>query len=507
MMRTVCFLGNCQAETLAKFYQRTVARRTGETVRYFSYSYPVAAEGVSFIEQADVVMSQRVDWTPAADAARRNATGRVIEFPMASGAFLWPFGHQDDARVQAADSQIMAGAQPDPQSHGMVQAYRLLKTDRPAAEIIDAYVDLDFGSIVNLDRFHEFVVGRQRLHDEATGFDTVGFVEENLPCAPLFYTLGHFTEPMMRYMVGEVFARLDVAADDIDRIKNLVRRSDLMAGYSHPIHPSVARHFKLSYIDEHTTYLFRSGERLSFRDYVSRIVNRNFNMTLIRGFIAMQGAARSPEALAEVVDLLRQGIAESVGSAAGQLALARMLTQQGRPEEALDAMRHAFELAPDDPDCAIHLSQRLLDAGAAAEADAVLARAVMLSPDDLPLQRHHLTLLSKQRRFEDSLVPGGRAFAIDPADEHVARLLIHALNALQRHAEAEALARAALRWQPRSAAIHHSLSQALWGRRRYAEAVEAQAQAAALEPLSDWHRQRLDDYRARVPAAAAPQPV
>jgi Tfp pilus assembly protein PilF len=504
-MKTICFIGNCQAETLANFYRRTVAVRTGELVRYLSYSYTIPDDGIAFIEKADTVVLQKVDWAPHLDISKLKLLGRVVVFPMVSGAFLWPFAGGHDGLVNEADLDHMEGEQPEPQSHGMVQVNRLLKADRPADEIIDEYINLDFASILNLDRFRELFADRQRERDEATGFTVSAFIDENVQKESLFYTLGHYTAPVMRYMVREVFKRLDVRPEDLDRIDRLVRRSDLLAEYTHPIHPSVARHFGLTYADEKTLYLFRSGERFNFRDYVSQIVKRNFNMKLVHGYIAMRSAAQSPAALSAVAALLKEGLAQSVGSASGEAALSYVLVKQGRNEESLAALHRAYALAPGDPDRAIHLANRLSEVGRSEEAKAVLTTALALVPDDVPLLRQQGFVLSRERRFEESLVPLSHAFALDPADEHVGRMLTHALNTLGRYGEAEAIARAAITWQPNYALLHHTLAQSLWGQCCYVEAVEAQERAASLDPTADWLRDRVAYYRKTMPASAPQQ--
>jgi tetratricopeptide (TPR) repeat protein len=504
-MRTICFIGNCQAETLAKFYRRTLAIRTGEVVRYLSYSYTIPDEGLAFIEKADTVVLQKVDWAPDFDISKLSLRGRVVAFPMVSGAFIWPFAGGHDGLVNEAELDHMESEQPEPQSHGMVQVNRLLKTDRPADEIIDEYINLDFASILNLDRFRELFADRQRERDEATGFAVSAFIDENVQKESLFYTLGHYTAPVMRYMVREVFKRLDVPLEDLDRIDRLVRRSDLLAEYTHPIHPSVGRHFGLTYADEKTLYLFRSGERFNFRDYVSQIVKRNFNMKLVRGYIAMRTAVQSPAALSDVAALLEEGLAQSVGSASGEAALSYVLLKQGRNEESLAALERAYALAPGDPDSAIHLANRLGEVERSEEAKSVLARTLALMPDDVPLLRQQAFVLSRERLFEESLVPLRHAFALDPADEHVGRMFIHALNTLGRYVEAEVVARAAITWLPNYVLYHHSLAQALWGQRRYAEAVDAQERAVSLDPTADWLRDRLAHYRKTMPTSAPQQ--
>jgi tetratricopeptide (TPR) repeat protein len=84
-------------------------------------------------------------------------------------------------------------------------------------------------------------------------------------------------------------------------------------------------------------------------------------------------------------------------------------------------------------------------------------------------------------------------------------MFIHALNTLGRYVEAEVVARAALTWQPNYALHHHTLAQALWGQRRYAEAVDVQKRAASLDPTADFLRDRLAHYQKTMPASAEQQ--
>ena len=499
-MTTLSFIGNCQAFMLADFYKRVIASDKGDVVRRFDFNLPMTNEDRAFVAKSDIVVIQKVEWPTQIRCNDLQITGRAVEFPQVGISFLWPFGYKDDFKAEEAEDQIdLSGGQPSPQAHGIVQVRRLLQRDRPADQIVDEYVALDFGSIIDLDRFFELAAQKQKQRDAATGFNLMDYIQEALRKDLLFYTPTHFTPYMMKQIVRELFPRLDLSKKEVERVAKLPRTSDVRAGYSYPVHPSIARHFGLTYITDDTKYQFRSGERFTFREYVSRIVKGSFSVKLRQANIKLRTVMNQVGETAETIRFVKEGLADSVGAAGTEAALSRILFSQGDKEESLQALQRAFDLAPEYPDYALHLSIRLVDMRRISEAEEVLVRGLAFSFEDVPLLRHHTFFLQKQLRFAESLVSARQAFQIDPADEHVARMLTHALNVLERYREAEAVAREALSWRPLRAAMHNLLAQALWGQQCFDEAIDAQAAAVDLEPESDWHLDRLHYYRSKTP--------
>ena len=97
-----------------------------------------------------------------------------------------------------------------------------------------------------------------------------------------------------------------------------------------PIHPVVARHFKLQWVTEEQRYPVRSEGSFTFSEYVRRYMAYEWNEPLAKG---MRGMATDDAD--KRLETLRQGLALSPASADGHATHAQILMRLGRNAEAL----------------------------------------------------------------------------------------------------------------------------------------------------------------------------
>ncbi len=134
---------------------------------------------------------------------------------------------------------------------------------------------------------------------------------------------------------------------------------------------------------------------------------------------------------AEAGTLLRQTISEIPEAAAPHHALGLSLIRQKRYDEAMQSLKRATELEPDQPRYAYVYAVALQSAGKAAEARGVLGRALLASPSNVDI----LTLLLQDalgiRDLKGALSYAERLRVLRPDEPTLAQLIDRLSSAIQ----------------------------------------------------------------------------
>lgn len=210
------------------------------------------------------------------------------------------------------------------------------------------------------------------------------------------------------------------------------------------------------------------------------------------------------------VDALTRAVGDDLNNPAWHRLLAGALLLQDRPEDALAEFIAAVIADPRDPDAHLGVGQIYLDAGRNAEAVPALRRATELKPDSIEAEYALATALTRlgddreaTRHFEhveqvqrQRLEDRRRTLSLDSLREEAA------LRAREHdHDRAAALWRQAIQRDPRRAADHAGLADALAGAGRLDAAILEYERAAALGADPIVYR-RLADLLARAGRAA-----
>jgi Tfp pilus assembly protein PilF len=163
-------------------------------------------------------------------------------------------------------------------------------------------------------------------------------------------------------------------------------------------------------------------------------------------------------------------------------ALCMALQFQGRNAEALEPLRRAAQLLPNDIDICFNLSEVLLAAGRPAEAQASLRRALALNPRHVPAHFSLGRALADCAQHAEAESSYRAALALDPSVAEGHNNLGVLLLDRQRPDEAEASFRQALSLKQAFAEAHGNLGLALKEQGRLTEAVAAFEIALALKP-------------------------
>ena len=181
------------------------------------------------------------------------------------------------------------------------------------------------------------------------------------------------------------------------------------------------------------------------------------------------------------------------------------LKQLGRLDEALEPMRRAAQLLPDDAGAQHNLAVAFLHLQRPAEAEATLRRVLMLQADHAEAQFQLGHLLRAQGRYGEAEAAFRRTAELRPdyADAHIN--LGNALQEQGRMSEAEASYRRALEIAPERPETHGNLGNALRDQGRLEEAGASFRRALALQPQAVEHA--LHAGLLLPPIPASPQAI
>lgn len=164
------------------------------------------------------------------------------------------------------------------------------------------------------------------------------------------------------------------------------------------------------------------------------------------------------------------------------LLLARIRLAAGDPARALEAADAAIAVAPTLFHPLVLRGHALVDLRRFKEAAAVADEILALGPDDAYAQRSAAAILGEARNGQQALNAAWRAVELDP-EEPQAHLVLGLVAArMELFDLAERAYREALRLDPELAEAQHDIGVIRLEQRRYAEALEHLADAAALAP-------------------------
>ncbi|HEX4943727.1 MAG TPA: tetratricopeptide repeat protein, partial [Usitatibacteraceae bacterium] len=171
------------------------------------------------------------------------------------------------------------------------------------------------------------------------------------------------------------------------------------------------------------------------------------------------------------------------GHGLGWKALGVACLRLGRSEEAIESLRKAARLLPDDPETHGHLGNLLLETGLPGEAEVALRRVVSLQPR---LARTHVRLgdaLCALHRFPEAEAEFRAALDLDRGSAQAHCGLGRTLASQERLEDAKASYRRALTIEPGHPEAYAGIGAILMGQQRMAEAEALCREALARDPL------------------------
>lgn len=527
MGRRVVFIGNCQAQALWTFYRENLTPGDEEI---HSIYFQTTDEGeVNLLRSADVVVEQIFHGPNQIVTDNIRADCQRIAFPMAMGAYFWPYASEPHIRNEVVDFAPHFPGGPWGGEMGDSYLNRLISRGVPTDEAVETYLALDIGRHANLDRLKELHLGWQRQRDAVAGIDLAGIIVDCFRTKQLFTMRGHQELPLFAPVADRVFRQMQIAPAAIEEgLANLlsvpVRDRDM------PMHPRLIQHYGLEWLDPEATFMDPWWGPITFREWVRRYMDYDWNRDLHMGiYLAGQAGA---DALPD----LQRGIASSPNSLFGLRTLSEVYAARGEFERAEDALRRAARIDPvyTGPRLARFLQERSKPAQAEAVLRALIARfpkrqatsfelADLLTalgrPADVAVvlrlvvprltRRHprgHTAVGDRLLRAGDpaaAIEAYQAALEIDPAHADALWGQAEALQHLGRSAEAIVLLDRLASATPGAAHVHRRMGALLNRIGDRAGAIQSFRAVVAIDPRDDGTWEDLAEALGRDPATLA----
>jgi tetratricopeptide (TPR) repeat protein len=473
MLRLV-FLGNCQMLALQHMYTRFVAPCVPSRTTYIATHGELSNASRMALGEADVIVRQVLNFTVNSNDVGFGVGVKVYTVPVVTGGFLWPFSGRAHP-LNAPTPGLKDG--PYPGQLGDSYLNNLIASGIEPEVAAKQYSELDLSMIVDLDRLYEIAISKQRRLDGDLGYSVTDLIEQNLQHQSMFLTSFHPQACIINHLAIMLFRKMDIAEVVVARVERMQKRA-FGPNTELPIHPSVARHFKLDFISSDQKYRSLDGGFVKFQDWAARYMRFEWNEPLIVGMAMMTEAKNDSCARLK----LQEGLSRSPDSALGWHSLALLSERQGDREKAIDAARRSIKEDPNIPECHHMLGNLLSSEGLHDQSVSEFDQAAKLDPANAHFHTRLADALSRAGQLGRAISAVRGAMAIEPQSGPLLIRLGHLLSAASNPLEAEAAFQQAIEVDPSDPHAHQALSVLLSLQNRHSEALESARRAVDLAP-------------------------
>jgi tetratricopeptide (TPR) repeat protein len=439
MSRRIVFIGNCQMSILRNLYDRFVTGVTDDDTYFLPTWSALDGQGAAALESADLLVDQVQSFSSEAiERPAGIASIPRVTVPLVSAAFLWPFA--GSAHPLNADSPHLSGG-PYPGELGDGFLNRMIKDGVPPEVALERYRQHDLGGPAALDRRYDIVMDQQRQRDAVCGYSVADEIDARFRQEPVFLSPHHPRQPITMLLAQQCFARIGAPQCSIDMLTRNMP-GFLFPQDEQPIHPAVARHFGLAYINNETLYEWRGEGRFSFDEWVLRYMRYTWSPALFEGCRAVASdPLKSRTILSEVAERLPRSPLAKAGLAKACLALR--------------------DLEP---------------------AAAYIAAAIEISPHDPDFLRAAAFIASGRGRRDEAVAFAGQSVDLDGGNGDALRLLARLQEDAGKFMEAEQTRRQLLELRPNDAESCSDMGTVLWRLNRLDDALAWYQKAITLGP-------------------------
>jgi hypothetical protein len=244
MQPVVIFYTNCQGQGLIKLLAGQQGFQNHELV--FLTAWQHARPSDDQIARCQILIYQNSFGVPDfLDALPAEAIRIVI--PLITCAFMWPFTFDRPNepvgwRFPYGDRQLIAK----------------MRGDVAPETVATEYFSQDLGKQMNLNRLLDLEFQKWEKYDRDSDVRMGAFLKNNIFKHRLFFTPDHPTDVVMVELANQLLDKLDLPRLDIsERADHL----HALAGTEVPVHPSIIRHFALTFLAEDHQYPLWGGSK------------------------------------------------------------------------------------------------------------------------------------------------------------------------------------------------------------------------------------------------------
>jgi tetratricopeptide (TPR) repeat protein len=482
MGRRIVFFGNCQAQALSDLYRNNLS--SGDDDIQTLLFQTEDADDVNALRSADVIVEQVFRGLNEIVSNNISSDCTRIPFPMAMGAYFWPYASEDHVRNQVYDFAPHLPGGPWVAEEGDSHLNRLIVRGTPTEEAVRSYLALDIATHANLDRLLDLHLGWQRQRDEVAEIDLASIIQHYFRSEPLFSSRGHPELRLFSAVAAAVFPRLGIARAAVEEALAELSHSPLHI-HETPMHPRLIEHYRLEWLEPEATFTNAWWGPTSFRQWARRYMEYDWNPELHKGiFLGTQPCGDDP------LPYLERGVAHAPDSIHGLRALADAYMSRGRADEAEAAMLRAARLDPWHTQS--RLAALLRQRGHRARAEAILRGMIERIPTRAETYFELAELLAADGRATEAVRCLQAVSPLLPRRRpDMQSVLGQRFLRLGEPARAEAAFRAALDIEPAHRDALWGLAEAIHQQGRGDEALGLLRQLAAIESDSPHVHRRM----------------
>lgn len=421
--RTVAFVGNCQANSLAKIYRRRIAPLLGDQVIHVAalpeQSSDDLSQALAQLAQADVIAEQKFDTPDPIPAEFFDRPGiRRIRFPNLSGRLYWPYSgaaHPNTPRGQENGTTI-----PYPKGLGDAFLNKMIADRVPPREALRRYDDQVAGNATRIARMAELHLERQAARDAECDMNFAEYVAAAYRREPVYSAQGHPGLELSRMLITAVFDALEVPRLLINEATQWLEAAPFPPTEM-PFHPGVAQILGLAFGAADQRYLFYEEGYFTFEEFAIRYMDYTWSPDMVAATTLLLDANFTAG-----IPKMREALQQCPGTSTAWHLLGFALLRTQQLEAAEIAIRQAMRLGRPYPNSFVVLADVLMQRGDVEGADAVLKDAFARFPSHAGVQNAQARLLAQRGRHEEAVAISRLVAGRDPAD-------VTALLTLSRH--------------------------------------------------------------------------
>ena len=491
-MRRIVFVGNHQARSLARFYKQHIAPRLEDEVEFVVHAETLPDAARQVLESATIAAIQVTKSNNSSAPAFIRSSRAIEPFPYLCATFLWPYGGVSHP-TNKGEPHLPQG--PYPRDFGDRFLNSQISQGVAPEAAYENYVAHDVVREADVENlYHGFIADLTDLGERCGSTSYSELVRRHLREQPLFMSRDDLGALLAEQVAKELFQRLGVPQSIISGAVTGWTRNPL-SNIQVPIHPAIAKFFKLTWADDRTAYELPSGERLRFSDFARRYVGYYWNSPLAAGIAGARNTKAPREERAHTLKHLAIGLTISPDSSAGRSALASCLALEGQLDDALTAARDAIVRDPEDATLHLKLADLLVKARVFEDAEASYRTALQLNPHLAHAAAQYAHLLAAQGRMDEAIAAAERAFIIEPSTFRFQGLIALFLFRKGDLIQAETVFREALSRSTgdNHAILHAQLGDVLWAQGRREEAILEKRTAIAVQPWNPRYPTQVAD--------------